>query len=336
MRALKLPLKILRTRFYDQRPFILSHLLTARCNADCLTCLWKRPADSRADELSIDEISALYRQAASAGFQSLVLWGGEPMVRPDAGQALAVAAGLGLDTTLITNGYFLAERGDEVLPHLRRMLVSVDAIGPAHDRIRRCAGLFERLDRGLALAQAGYPRVSVVLICVLSRLNAEHLESVAAYAKERGLRVIFQAMNFSDYGFAERTLPETMVQLSVEEETRVADTLVQLRERGYPVRDSSAYLARLGQAACAYRCHYKKVALRVEPNGDILDCTTTAEPLVSVRQTQLAGFLASDQFHEFIARAEQCNRCRDTGVIEASHMWEGRAGAWLNAVRGLR
>ncbi len=335
MPALSLPLKILRTRFYDERPFILSHLLTARCNADCMTCLWKRPADSRADELSIDEISELYRQAASAGFQSLVLWGGEPMVRSDAGQALAVAASLGLDTTLITNGYFLAERGDEVLPHLRRLLVSVDAVGASHDRIRRCAGLFERIDRGLSLAQARYPKVSVVLICVLSKLNVEQLEAVAAYAKQRGVRVIFQAMNYSDYGFADRALPAAVVQLSAAEESRVAETIAALRKRGYPVRDSSTYLTQLGEGACAYRCHYKKVAVRIEPNGDILDCTTTAEPLVSVRQTRLCDFFASDPFRDFIARAEQCNRCRDTGVIEVSHMWEGRAGAWLNAVRGL-
>ncbi len=335
MRALTLPAKILKTRFYDQRPFILSHLLTARCNADCLTCLWKRPADSRADELSTEEVCALYRQAAQAGIQGLVLWGGEPMVRTDVGEVLRAAARLSLETTLITNGYFLHERGHEVLPHLRRLLVSVDAIGEAHNRIRRCAGLFERLERGLALARADYPQLSVLVMCVLSRLNIEQIEPVARFAKERGLRVVFQAMNFSDYGFAGRTLPEDAVQMSSEEEARVAGKIRELAERGYPVQDSNAYLNRLGHGAMAYRCHYKKVVVRVEPNGDILDCTTTAEPLANLRKTEVRDFLASTDFRRFLVRAEACNRCRDTGVIEVSHMWEGRAGAWLNAVRGL-
>ena len=54
MLSARVVLKALRPRFVDQRPFILSHLLTARCNADCVTCLWKMPAHSAVEELSID------------------------------------------------------------------------------------------------------------------------------------------------------------------------------------------------------------------------------------------------------------------------------------------
>ncbi len=65
--------KALRTRFVDHAPFILSHLLTGRCNADCATCLWKMPADARVDELTTDEVVALYRDAAAPGLQVVVI-----------------------------------------------------------------------------------------------------------------------------------------------------------------------------------------------------------------------------------------------------------------------
>ncbi len=133
----RLALKALRTRFVDQRPFILSHLLTARCNADCQTCLWKMPASSRVDELSTEEVEALYREAAAAGFRALVMWGGEPMLRPDAGRLMRCAHELGLSTTLITNGWWLSERSNEVLPWTDRLLVSVDGPAAVHDEIRR-------------------------------------------------------------------------------------------------------------------------------------------------------------------------------------------------------
>ena len=77
------------------RPWILSHLLTDRCNAACRTCLWRGgPAPEEADraalgdgrlspsELSTDEVSWLYRQAGALGVAQLVVWGGEPSCAP--------------------------------------------------------------------------------------------------------------------------------------------------------------------------------------------------------------------------------------------------------------
>lgn len=335
MSTARLVLKALRTRFVDQRPFILSHLLTARCNADCATCLWKRPADSRADELSTEEIGALYKDAAAAGFLALVLWGGEPMLRPDVGAALHAAREAGLDTTLITNGWWLDERGDEVLPWTQRLLVSVDGIGAAHDEIRRCPGLFARLERGLERTRKQYPGVQVTLVSVISRLNRTALQDIAAFGRTQGAQVIFQAMNLSDYGFADRTLDLARIRLTPAEETEVALIIGDLRRAGYPVRDSNSYLSQLGKNACDYRCHYKKVLLRVEPNGEVLDCTKEATPLTSLRHEPLAAFIASAGYRDFLKRAEACNRCRDAGVIEASHIWEGKVGALRNAFKSL-
>ncbi len=323
-------------RFWDPRPFVLSHLITARCNADCATCLWKQPANSRADELTADEIERLYGDAAAAGCVALVVWGGEPMVRPDVGRILRAAKARDLETTLITNGWWLEERAAEVLPHANRLLVSVDALGAAHDKLRRCPGLFERLDRGLGRARRDYPRLKVTLIAVLSRPNSEEIPRVAAYARDLGVHVVFQAMNFSDYGFSERALDVAALRLSAEEEQEVAATIARLKAAGLPVRDSQSYLRRLGTAAWRYRCHYKKVVLRVEPQGDILDCTKDKAPLANVRATRLGDFLAGDGFRQFMARAEACNRCRDVGVLEVSHVWDGKLPALWNALSGLR
>ena len=332
----KLAIKALRTRFWDQRPFILSHLLTARCNADCKTCLWKMPADARTDEMSTAEVEALYRDAAAAGFISLVMWGGEPMVRSDAGQLMRSASELGLNTTLITNGWWLDNRGDEILPWTDRLLLSVDGPAAVHDDARRLPGLFDRIDRGLVRTRKLYPNVRVIVMAVISRLNADHLEEIAAYGAQHGAQVLFQAMNFTDYGFADRSLDEEDLRLTVEQESKVALTIADLRRRGYPVRDSNSYLRQLGDEAFSYRCHYKKVVLRVEPGGDVLDCTQQAAPMINARTTELRDFLASADFKDFVERSVSCNRCRDAGVIESSHIWEGRMSAVWNAVKSLR
>jgi hypothetical protein len=58
--------------------------------------------------------------------------------------------------------------------------------------------------------------------------------------------------------------------------------------------------------------------------------------MINVRTTRLSEFVASPALAEFCARAEHCSRCRDAGVLEVSHIWEGRAAALINAVRGLK
>jgi MoaA/NifB/PqqE/SkfB family radical SAM enzyme len=337
MLSVRLVRRALTTRFVDHRPFILSHLLTARCNADCHTCLWKRPARAKVDELSTDEVAALYRDAAAAGFCALVLWGGEPLLRRDTGTVLRAAREAGLNTTLITNGWWLEERADEVLPWVSRLMVSVDGIGARHDEIRRLPGLFARLDRGLGAVRRGYPGVVVILNAVLSRLNIDQLEEIARYGTGRADYVAFQAMDVSDYGYALRQLDLGQLRLDPEEEAIAARRLAALKRQGFPVSDSNAYLARLGPGPDArrYRCHFKKVCLRVEPNGDVLDCTRQAIPLANVRHTPLRALCGSPAFREFQRRAEGCNRCRDAAVVEVSHMWEGRLETIWHAVSTL-
>ncbi len=335
MLSARLVLKALQTRFVDQRPFILSHLVTARCNADCLTCLWKQPADARTDELTTDDVIALYREATRAGFQVLVLWGGEPLLRRDTGMLLRAAAEAGFTTTMITNGWWLRERADEVMPWLRRVMVSVDGIGDRHDRIRRLPGLFRRLDAGLAYVRQRYPEVVVIINAVLSRLNADQLDAIAAYGHRLGAHVTFQGMDTSDYGFAVRTIDLDRVQLRPEEERRLAVQVGMLRERGLPVRDSNSYLQKLGQEGCDFRCHFKKVCLRVEPNGDVLDCTRKGAAIANVRTEAVGDLMRSPAFRDFQCRAESCHRCRDAAVVEISHLWEGRVEAIWNAVRSI-
>lgn len=335
MLSARLVLKALQTRFVDQRPFILSHLVTARCNADCLTCLWKQPADARTDELNTDDVIALYREAARAGFQALVLWGGEPLLRRDTGALVRAAAEAGLTTTMITNGWWLRERADEVMPWLRRIMVSVDGIGDRHDRIRRLPGLFRRLDAGVKYVRQRYPDVVVIINAVLSRLNSDQLDAIAAYGHHLGAHVTFQGMDTTDYGFALRTIDLDRVQLSAEEERMLAVQVGMLRTRGLPVRDSNSYLHKLGRARCDFRCHFKKVCLRVEPNGDVLDCTQKGVPIANVRTAALGNLMRSAGFRDFQGRAERCHQCRDAAVVEISHMWEGRVEAIWNAVRSI-
>ena len=121
------------------RPLFLSHLVTTRCNCRCPMCLWR---DENLEEMSAAEIGSFYRDSRQQGFIQVGIWGGEPLLREDLGEILYHACRAGLSTVLLTNGYYLEERLEEVTSYLDSIIVSLDYSGENHDRMRRCPGLF--------------------------------------------------------------------------------------------------------------------------------------------------------------------------------------------------
>src|SRR5680860_105808 len=196
---------LLRSRALG-RPFILSHLLTGRCNARCPTCMWRWPQESSSErlgsenvleasgtaaasaaapagELRTEEVEKLYRQAAGAGLVQLVAWGGEPTLRRDLPRLLWTAKEAGLLVTLITNGHLLGRRWPELRGAVDTLILSVDDLGEALEQARDTPGLFERLEE-LVARLAGDPlKPRLLLNTVLSAANPGALERVALLAR---------------------------------------------------------------------------------------------------------------------------------------------------------
>lgn len=147
MRALGLLGTILRNRRgRDARPRLLTHAVTFRCNARCVMCdSWRLEGKN---DLSLEEIERIYVQLPKLDLVRLT--GGEPFVRKDL-PAIATAVRAHLDPAVlhVTSNGFLTERiirFCEERDRSRRLalLISVDGVGAAHDRIRGREGAWER------------------------------------------------------------------------------------------------------------------------------------------------------------------------------------------------
>jgi MoaA/NifB/PqqE/SkfB family radical SAM enzyme len=116
-------------------PSVLAISPTMRCNYNCQACYSRgRPAD---DELSTDELDGLFSEAEELGIHSIVLTGGEPLLRDDILDL--VAHHHRLLFFLITNGSLvtpeiargIAQSGNSV------MLVSIDRFASDTDELRQ-------------------------------------------------------------------------------------------------------------------------------------------------------------------------------------------------------
>jgi MoaA/NifB/PqqE/SkfB family radical SAM enzyme len=322
---------LLATRFLG-RPFILSHLITRRCNADCPFCLWKGDGE----ELNTQQVIDLYIQAGGAGFLSVVVWGGEPLLREDLAEVLCSAREAGLKPTVITNGYDLPERAGEIGPYLDTLFVSLDAPGEFHDSLRRLPGCFRRAIEGINSIRARFASVRPIIISVITRQNLQEIGGLLEFSRREGLPIVFQAINTRDYAVSPRPIDLNVVP-SPEGQSNAFKLIRHAKARGYPVINSYEYLNTFisPRQTNNYRCHYKKLVFRVDTNGDVIDCTRPGYVLANVRQRPLKDIIDSFEYRDFTKRAESCTLCSDAGTLEASYLWELHLRPLSEALRFL-
>jgi hypothetical protein len=318
------------------RPHTLSHLVTARCNGRCPTCLWRDPERA---ELDTATVTWLYEQAGRAGFAQLVVWGGEPLLRQDLPQMLRAARRAGLMTTLITNGWFAAERWSDLRGSVDALILSLDDVGPGHDTLRGLPGLYDRLEAFVAGIDRDALRPTLLVNTVLSRENRGALPRVAEVARRWRAGLYFCPMETGELestGLAgPAASPGTSrlagLALPPDELRAAAREARELKDRGYPVLATRAWLDLLERdpALNGYRCRGPHSVTTVLADGGVRDCRRRDRPMADVRELRAAVRPLSDVFslprrRELLREAGTCTVCNNPDVIELSWLWDLR------------
>jgi MoaA/NifB/PqqE/SkfB family radical SAM enzyme len=154
--------------------------LTTECNLDCAMCE-RHSWDSPGGRMTAETFGRVVEQAGRMpGVTTLQLSGfGEPMVHPGFFAFLALAKRAGLGVEVVTNGLLLTEPNAAQLVDLGldRLLVSVDGIDPAGQRVLH-AGTFagvreglETLDRLRRDRGAQAPEVGLVFVATTRNIG---------------------------------------------------------------------------------------------------------------------------------------------------------------------
>lgn len=123
--------------------------LTGRCNLSCKMCL-VRVDQKRIDELGYRERSAdewihMAEQAAGAGTLSLLLTGGEVMIRPDFCEIYEAVAKMGFILTVYTNATMVTDR---VMELFWKLIFRIWMLGlPVRKYLLAFVGYLARLKR---------------------------------------------------------------------------------------------------------------------------------------------------------------------------------------------
>lgn len=176
---------------------IVTAVLPGGCPLDCPHCFVGMRNERQLDfVLTSEHLPALMHEIRLKGiFAGAAIVGDEPLqskVWPYTYNFLKYADDAGVPSALITNGFELADYVGELEKFNKlKLLVSLDAVGEDHDRIRRREGTFARLAAGIKLAaQSKKLYEAVSLAAILMPNNREKLQDVVAFAAQNNIKQV--------------------------------------------------------------------------------------------------------------------------------------------------
>ncbi len=253
--------------------------VTYRCNSRCRTCdIWKREPGP---ELSPEQFERL-----PGGLRNINLSGGEPFLRSDLPEVVAVLRRKypGAALVISTNG-LAPERIERSVRQMGKVgvRVSIDAEGRLDDEVRGVNGAFdlaiETVDR---LAALGLKDLGVS--ATISADTAGHLRRLKKIADDRGIEFVTGLVHSSPTYFGEH---EGLMPAGAELEQELA----WLRDRELSsrrVKDwfrayfTEGIIDQLRGRPRRMRCGAGRYFFFMEPNGDVYPCNVWPEKMGNI------------------------------------------------------
>lgn len=194
--------------------------LSPVCNFSCKMCYVRKTQreveESSRSILSLEEWRRIALEARRAGTLYLLLTGGEPLLWPDFWVLYEELIDLGFLITINTNGTLIDE---EAVARFRKRpphkinITLYGANDSTYQKLCGMSGVFSKVDR--AICQLLENKITVKINCSLTPENADDLDWIVDYAKNKGVKLTVATYMFppirrdsSRIGENERFTPE--------------------------------------------------------------------------------------------------------------------------------
>ncbi len=188
--------------------------VTDRCNLRCAYCM---PEENyvwlpRKDILDFEELATLVDCFTDLGVEKVRLTGGEPLLRHDVADFIAMLAAKPAirDLALTTNGILLDTQAEALRKAgLHRVTVSLDTLRPDRFRALTRRDSLDKVLGGIAAADAaGFKPIKIDTV-VMAGTNDDEIVDLIEYGKQYQAEVRF--IEYMDVGGATHWSPERVV-----------------------------------------------------------------------------------------------------------------------------
>jgi MoaA/NifB/PqqE/SkfB family radical SAM enzyme len=177
----------------------MAHLnleITRKCNQNCFYCFNNSTMSEKSGIINIETWQTILEIMCKSGLQSVHITGGEPFIWSKTIDLLGAAQGIGLDTSILSNGFQidnLSQTHSQILSNLKVAQISLDAMKPAfHDSRRGKLGAWQQAINAITSLRA--LNVPVEISCVVDDSNLAELPEVGNFAQSVGASLIVRPL----------------------------------------------------------------------------------------------------------------------------------------------
>src|SRR4030095_7969629 len=272
------------------RPTVLIFNCTFVCDARCTMCNnWKR--GNRKEDMSLEQIDGVFDHDFWGAVENLNISGGEPTTRNDLPEMVEMfqrrlprLRKIGINTTGLTPHRaipmltriveFCARNG--ILISIR---VSLDGIGDLQHQVCGVKRGFEKASQTIEAMQAlskKHDNFQFGIASTIFATNMQDAENILAWARTKGLDVVFNMLRFTDAMLHNKELQEKIGFREREETFMRKFFLDRVQEESVLSGQSFMYLHYADMIANGYQrtmpCPFQSQGLLLNPNGDLHYC----------------------------------------------------------------
>jgi MoaA/NifB/PqqE/SkfB family radical SAM enzyme len=272
------------------RPTVLIYNCTWVCDARCTMCNNWKWGDRKSD-MTLEQLEPVMNSPFWGAVENLNISGGEPTTRNDLPEMVEMfhrhlprLRKVGINTTGLTPKRaipmltriveFCASKG--ILISIR---VSLDGIGDVHNQVRSVKNGFDKASQTIEAMQAlakQHENFSFGIASTIFATNMEDAENILAWARTKGLDVVFNMLRFTDAMLHNSDLQEKIGFRQREEEFMRQFFLDSVQEESVLSGQSFMYLHYADMIANGYHrtmpCPFQSQGLLLNPNGDLHYC----------------------------------------------------------------
>lgn len=318
----------INARVHPIRPTVLIYNCTWVCDARCTMCSnWK--FGDRKSDMTLAQLEPVMDHPFWGAVENLNISGGEPTTRNDLPEMVELfqrhlprLRKIGINTTGLT-----PQRGIPMLTRIVRFCaehdllisirVSLDGIGDIHDQVRSVKRGFEKASQTIEAMQAlsrELPNFQFGIASTIFATNLNDAENILAWARTKGLDVVFNMLRFTDAMLHNKELEEKIGFHAREEDFMRKFFLDRVAEESVLSGQSFMYLHYADMIANGYHrtmpCPFQKQGLLLNPNGDLHYCENSQKLGNVLDETAEALYFRPDNLaHRRHLKDKVCPTC---------------------------
>lgn len=311
----------------NPRPFSASYVVSNQCNIHCHYCNFPGMTKAR---LSLGEIDNVFTKLEKMGVKRLGLLGGEPLIRKDIGEIIALAKAKGFFVSMNSNLLLYKKRKDE-LKDVDFWFTSIDGPPEIHIGNRGQQNIDYIFQ---AIRDIRQQQKKVIAICVVTRPEKAIADYLIDMAARENIEIHFQPECY-DTEIVQRSAPKNQKQGDIVDFWKY---VLSLKESGAPISSSVPYLKYILQwndySISSYydaesRCAAGRGFLFIDTEGVAYPCAYTKGKMKGIS-------LLTHDWQKGFDKKTPCTQCIVGPMLEFNVLFKNPVAALANSLGRLQ